>query len=122
LNLSFRILVSLLFLYSHQLQANSKDLETKEIQVESDPSQVQEVSSTFAKEIYNEKDILRSGSLNLFDFLSQYTSLNILPNYGDKTKPLIDMRGYGIEAGYQNLVINVDNQRINNIDMNSQMI
>lgn len=122
MNLSFRILVSLLFLYSYQLQANSKDLETKEIQVESDPSQVQEVSATFAKEIYNEKDILRSGSLNLFDFLSQYTSLNILPNYGDKTKPLIDMRGYGIEAGYQNLVINVDNQRINNIDMNSQMI
>ena len=85
-------MVFLLFLYSYQLQANSEDLETKEIQVESDPSQVQEVSSTFAKEIYTEKDILRSGSLNLFDFLSQYTSLNILPNYGDKTKPLIDMR------------------------------
>ena len=121
MDLSFRILILLIFLYSCHSKAN-EDLETKEIQVESDPSQAQEVSATFAKEIYTEKDIFRSGSLNLFDFLSQYTSLNILPNYGDKTKPLIDMRGYGIEAGYQNVVINVDGQRINNIDLNPQMI
>ena len=121
MQLPFRYFVFLIFLYSNFTKAN-EDLETKQIQVETDPSQVQEVSSTFAKEIYTEKDILRSGSLNLFDFLSQYTSINILPNYGDKTKPLIDMRGYGIEAGYQNVVINIDNQRINNIDLNSQMI
>jgi len=122
LSLSFRILVFLLFLYSYHLKANSEDLKTKQIQVETDPSQAQEVNATFSREIYTSKDIKYSGSLNLFDFLSQHTSLNILPNYGDKTKPLIDMRGYGIESGYQNVVINADGQRINNIDMNSQMI
>ena len=105
-----------------QLLSAEEDIKTDNIIVLEDPSQLQEATSTYAKEIYTVTDIEKSGSTNLFDFLSQHTSLNILPSYGDKTKPLIDMRGYGIEAGYQNIVINVDGQRLNNIDMSSQLI
>lgn len=99
-----------------------EDLTTKDIVILKDPSQIQEINTTHAKEIYTDNDIEKSGSLNLFDYLSQHTSLNILPNYGDKSKPLIDIRGYGIESGYQNIVINLDGQRLNNIDLNSQLI
>ena len=105
-----------------QLLSAEEDIKTDNIIVLEDPSQLQEATSTYAKEIYTVTDIEKSGSANLFDYLSHHTSLNILPSYGDKTKPLIDMRGYGIEAGYQNIVINVDGQRLNNIDMSSQLI
>ena len=105
-----------------QLLSAEEGIKTDNIIILEDPSQLQEATSTYAKEIYTDTDIEKSGSTNLFDYLSQHTSLNILPSYGDKTKPLIDMRGYGIEAGYQNIVINVDGQRLNNIDMSSQLI
>jgi len=54
---------------------------------------------------------------NLFDFLSNKSSLNISSYSGNKAAPSIDMRGYGLENGFQNIVINVDGYRINNIDM-----
>ena len=63
-----------------------------------------------------------TGSTSLTDYLAQHSSLNIVPSYGDKTTPKIDMRGYGTEAGYQNVVISVDGQRLNNIDMSSQLL
>ena len=45
-----------------------------------------------------------------------------MPSYGNKSAPLIDIRGYGIESGYQNVVVTVDGERINNIDMSAQII
>jgi len=111
-----------ILLIAPQLLSAEEKIKTDTIIVFEDPSQLQEATATYAKEIYTDTDIKKSGSTTLFDYLSQHTSLNILPNFGDKTKPLIDMRGYGIEAGYQNVVINVDGQRINNIDNDSQMI
>ena len=100
----------------------AETLETKKIIVPGDQYIAQEIASTSSKEIYTAKDISRSGSSSLFNFLSQHTSLNILPSYGNKSAPLIDIRGYGIESGYQNVVITVDGERINNIDMSPQII
>ena len=100
----------------------AESLETKKIIVPGDQYIAQEIASTSSKEIYTAKDINRSGSSSLFNFLSQHTSLNILPSYGNKSAPLIDIRGYGIESGYQNVVVTVDGERINNIDMSAQII
>ena len=119
LNINKIFLVSLFFPF--QIFAESV-LNADDILILEDPTKIQEATSTYAKEIYTDGDIENSGSSNLFDFLSQHTSLNILPSYGDKTKPLIDMRGYGIESGYQNIIITLDGQRLNNIDMSSQLI
>ena len=100
----------------------AESLETEKIIVPGDQYSSQERASTSSKEIYSAKDISRSGSSSLFNFLSQHTSLNVLPTYGNKYAPLIDIRGYGIESGYQNIVITVDGERINNIDMAGQII
>lgn len=100
----------------------AESLETKKIIVTGDQYIAQDIASTSSKEIYTAKDINRSGSSSLFNFLSQHTSLNILPSYGNKSAPLIDIRGYGIESGYQNVVVTVDGERINNIDMSAQII
>ena len=100
----------------------AETLETKKIIVPGDQYIAQEIASTSSKEIYTAKDISRSGSSSLFNFLSQHTSINILPSYGNKSAPLIDIRGYGIESGYQNVVVTVDGERINNIDMSAQII
>jgi iron complex outermembrane receptor protein len=72
--------------------------------------------ATYSSEIHSSDRIKSSGATSLYDYLSQQSSLNILPNYGNKATPSIDMRGYGIENGYQNIVVNVDGRRINNID------
>lgn len=100
----------------------AETLETKKIIVPGDQYIAQEIASASSKEISTAKDISRSGSSSLFNFLSQHTSLNILPSYGNKSAPLIDIRGYGIESGYQNVVVTVDGERINNIDMSAQII
>ena len=100
----------------------AETLETKKIIVPGDQYIAEEIASASSKEIYTAKDISRSGSSSLFNFLSQHTSLNILPSYGNKSAPLIDIRGYGIESGYQNVVVTVDGERINNIDMSAQII
>ena len=100
----------------------AETLETKKIIVPGDQYIAEEIASASSKEIYTAKDISRSGSSSLFNFLSQHTSINILPSYGNKSAPLIDIRGYGIESGYQNVVVTVDGERINNIDMSAQII
>ena len=115
-------IILILPLISLTLYANPK-LDIPEVVVKTyqyDDSK--EGASTYSIEIHTDKEISNSGSPSLFDFLSQHTSLNVLPNYGSKTKPNIDMRGYGIENGYQNIVISVDGARMNNIDMSAALI
>ena len=80
----------------------AESLKSNQVFVTEDLSAAQEITSTSSKEIYTAKDIEQSGSFSIFDFLSQHTSINIQPQYGNKTSPLMDMRGYGMEAGYQN--------------------
>ena len=78
--------------------------------------------ATYASEVHDRKSIDASGAASLYDYLAKNTSLNVLPGFGNKNAPSLDMRGYGIESGYQNLVVVVDGYRLNNIDMSSAYI
>ncbi|MEO6145989.1 MAG: TonB-dependent receptor plug domain-containing protein, partial [Sulfuriferula sp.] len=81
-----------------------------------------DVAATYASEIYTQAMIKASGASSLVDYLTQHTSLNVVPSYGNQFTPLIDMRGYGLSNGYQNIVISLDGQRLNNIDSAAQLL
>ncbi len=81
-----------------------------------------DTNATFSTELYSSKDIKGSGSTNLYDFLSNNTSITITPNAGNKFSQKIDMRGYGTTNGHQNIVITVDGVRLNNHTSSSQSI
>lgn len=81
-----------------------------------------DTETTYASEIHSAKQIEESGAATLYDFLAQQTSLNVLPGFGNRAAPLINIRGYGNENGYQNVVISVDGQRLNNIDLTPQLL
>jgi len=72
--------------------------------------------ATFASEIYTEEDIKNSNSNNIYDFLTQNTSIAIAPSSGNRFTQKIDVRGYGLTDGYQNVVITLNGRRLNNID------
>ena len=88
-----------------------------EASIESD-----EKSATFATEIYTKEDIQRTKSKDVYDFLSSQTSVNVAPSYGNTFSQKIDLRGYGIGDGYQNIVVLVNGRKLNNIDMSSQLL
>lgn len=76
----------------------------------------------YPSELYSYQDIERSGSTTLYDFLNHHTSITVMPSYGNPFAQKIDMRGYGIGDGYQNIVITVDGRRLNNVDMVPQLL
>jgi iron complex outermembrane receptor protein len=81
-----------------------------------------DILATYASEVHTRRMIEQTGSGTLYDYLAQHSSVQILPNYGNKFTPKIDMRGYGIGDGYQNIVITLDGRRLNNTDLGSQLI
>lgn len=81
-----------------------------------------DTAAPYASEVHTQAMIKDSGAATLVDYLAQYTSLNIMPSYGNKFTPLLDMRGYGLSSGYQNMVISLDGQRLNNIDGQPQLL
>lgn len=74
--------------------------------------------ATYASEVHDRAAIDASGAVSLYDYLAKHTTLNVLSG-GNQNAPLTDMRGYGLETGYQNMVIVVDGYRLNNIDQTS---
>ncbi|WP_229008025.1 TonB-dependent receptor [Methylophilus sp. Leaf408] len=102
--------------------AFAEDLQLDDVTVKSSGFERKDTETTYASEIHTSDQIQASGASNLYDFLAQYSSLNILSGFGNKAAPLINMRGYGNENGYQNVVVSVDGQRLNNIDMSPQLI
>ena len=81
-----------------------------------------DVDAPYASEVHTRREIERSGATTLYDYLSRHTSVVVMPSFGNRFAPKLQMRGYGIENGHQNLVISVDGRRLNNIDMASQLI
>jgi iron complex outermembrane receptor protein len=81
-----------------------------------------DTNATFSTEIYSSKDIDNSGSTNLYDFLSNNTSITITPSSGNRFSQKIDMRGYGTTNGHQNIIITVDGIRLNNHTSSQQTI
>ncbi len=81
-----------------------------------------DVSATFASEIYNAEDIKASGSTTFYDFLNQNTSITVMPSFGNPYAQMLDMRGYGIGDGYENIAISVNGRRMNNVDGVPQLL
>ena len=98
-----------------------KNIETEEIIVRNYQYDSKESTSPYSIEIHTAKDIKASGSSSVQGYLSQHSSLNITPNYGDRAKASFGMRGYGEDA-HQNIVMTVDGQRMNNIDLSAPLI
>ncbi|WP_162299766.1 TonB-dependent receptor [Marinospirillum perlucidum] len=76
----------------------------------------------YAAEIYSWQEIERSGATSLYDFLDRHTSVTVMPAFGNPFAQKLDMRGYGIGDGYQNIVVTFDGRRMNNVDMVPQFL
>ena len=108
------------FLIATNLYSNETKLET--VTISANPIETDEKKATFATEIYTKKDIEQSKSKDIYDFLASQTSVNVMPNFGNKFSQSLDIRGYGIENGYQNIAVVVNGRRLNNIDMVPQLL
>ncbi len=104
------------------VQAETDDKTFDEVFVTANRFTRNDTEATYSSEVHTADEIKDSGLTSLYDFLAQKTSLNISSGYGNTVTPLIDLRGYGLEAGNQNVVILVDGQRLNNVDQASQLI
>jgi len=104
------------------LATNLYSYELASVTVSSSLIQTDEKDSTYSTEIYTKEDIQSTKSADLYDFLNSQTSLNIAPSFGNTFSQKIDLRGYGIGDGYQNVVITVDGRKLNNIDMQTQLL
>ena len=82
----------------------------------------EDTEAAYPSEIHTADQIKASGVSSLYDYLDKQTSLVVMPSYGNPFSQLIDMRGYGIGDGYQNIVVNLDGRRLNNIDMSPQLL
>ncbi|PLY05295.1 MAG: TonB-dependent receptor [Arcobacter sp.] len=96
--------------------------ELSAITVTSSLIKTNEKDSTYTTEIYTKRDIEKSKSRDLYDFLNSQTSVIVSPSYGNTFSQKIDLRGYGIGDGYQNVAISVNGRRLNNIDMVTQLL
>lgn len=95
----------------------AQNIELEPLKISSTAIKTDELKSTDAVEIYSAKDIEDAHVQNLYEFLNQQTSVITMPSYGNPFSQRLDMRGYGIGDGYQNIVVTVDGRKINNIDM-----
>lgn len=108
--------------FSTSAFADDTVITTEEVTVKANRFERKESETTYASEVHTAKQIEASGAATLYDFLAQQTSLNIVSNFGSRATPSINLRGFGGENGYQNVVISLDGQRLNNIDMVPQLL
>ena len=81
-----------------------------------------DISAPFASEIYTEDDIKNSQSNNIYDFLTQNTSLSLAPSSGNKFSQKISARGYGLTIGSHNLIVTLNGRRLNSISTDGPAI
>ena len=75
-----------------------------------------DTTAPFSSEVYTQDDIKNSKLTNIYDFLSQNTSLSLAPSSGNRFSKKISARGYGLTIGSHNLVVTLNGRRLNNID------
>lgn len=97
--------------------AYAKNIELAPITITSTAIATDELQSTDAVEVYTQKDIEKAHAQNLYEFLNSQTSVISMPSYGNPFSQRLDIHGYGIGDGYQNIVITVNGRKINNVDM-----
>lgn len=95
----------------------AQNIELESLSIVSTAIKTDELKSTDAVEIYTAEDIQNAHVQNIYEFLNQQTSVTAMPSYGNPFSQRLDMRGYGIGDGYQNIVITINGRKINNIDM-----
>ena len=113
-------LVGLLF--SPVVFAADANIQADDVVVTANRFEHKDTETTYASEIHTRKMIEASGAVTLYDYLAQQTSLNILSNFGNKATPSINLRGYGGENGFQNVIVSIDGQRLNNIDLSPPLL
>jgi len=96
--------------------------EELDVVVVSKKIKTKESDATFASEIYTKAMIEKSKAKDIYEFLNTQTSVSTIPNIGNVFTQKIDMRGYGIGDGYQNVVITLDGRRLNSIDLVPQLL
>lgn len=120
--MSKKIIASLITLAFTSPSYSAETIDLDEVTVKANRFERKDTETTYASEVHTAKQIEASGAATLYDFLAQQSSVTVLPYFGNKASPSIDMRGYGSENGFQNIVIMVDGQRLNNIDLTPQLI
>jgi len=103
-------------------QLNAQEITLQPLEITSTAIKTDELKSTDAVEIYTQKDIEKAHVQNLYEFLNKETSVTTMPSYGNPFTQKLDMHGYGIGDGYQNIVIKVNGRKLNNIDMSAQLL
>ena len=78
--------------------------------------------ATYASEVHTRAQIEASGAATLADYLARHSSLQVSPSFGNREAPKLDLRGYGIENGHQNLVVTVDGARLNAFDSGTPLL
>ncbi len=102
------------------LGANTLQLEP--ITITSNAIESNELQAPYATEIYTAEDIEKSHAQNVYSFLNEHTSLITSSGHGNSFSQKLDIHGYGIGDGYQNIVVTLNGRRLNNIDMTSQLL
>ena len=103
-------------------QLHAVEVTLEPISITSTAIKTDELTSTDAVEVYTQEDIEKAHVQNVYEFLNKNTSVITAPGYGNPFMQKIDMRGYGIGDGYQNIVITINGRRINNVDMVPQLL
>lgn len=85
-------------------------------------TEYRDVDAPYASEVYTAAQIAASGATTLYEFLGQQSSVTVMPSFGNTFAQQLDMRGYGIGSGYQNIAVTVDGHRLNNIDMSAPVL
>ena len=100
----------------------TKSITLEALTVSSTAIKTDELRSTDAVEIYTSQDIDKAHVQNVYEFLNQQTSVTAMPSFGNPFTQKLDMHGYGIGNGYQNIVVSINGRRMNNIDMVPQLL
>jgi len=100
----------------------AQEITLQPLKITSTAIKTDELKSTDAIEVYTAKDIDEAKVKDVYEFLNKNTSLTTMPGYGNSYMQKIDMRGYGIGDGYQNIVITINGRRLNNVDMVPQLL
>lgn len=100
----------------------AETLTLEPIAVTSNLFEQNELNTPYSIEVFTSKDIEKSHAKDIYEFFTQQTSLITAPTYGNPYSQKLDIHGYGIGDGYQNIVVTLNGRRLNNIDMVSQLL
>ena len=120
--MSKKIQLSLLLLALFSAANASQTITLKPLSITSTAIETDELQTTDAVEVYTQEDIEKAHVQNVYEFLNKSTSVFTTSAYGNPFMQKIDMRGFGVGDGYQNIVVTINGRKMNNVDMTSQLL